>query len=768
MRLYADYLHQFKTGIKNPTLQNYQKTLKSGLNLLGYFASEYEGLPVLKHLFDTAFDHNHLCSKIESYLVTNIGFHFYRYSRYDHQLKENFDLDFSKHDARSLLILIRCNYISQGGISKASNGLIDAYEYIERTKKKMSLESLKNALPDIPAKYIESRYKDDYKFSKQAELIKMIKGNLYLLSYDHKAFTQSETNGRIYNTFTNLNKVYRENELAFQLAEYDIKSANPQIIDFIYGWSNWKTVYSNLMEAYGIDRSEAKIKFNATLNNYKLNKRKAKEVYLNAGYNAEQSTVLATATATAQKGSWFRLMAEHEGRIMQSFINTNLKDIPNIRLHDAVYYEPEFYTVENNESHGIDFGNEILSKENLTLNLKMNTYQTAMTINSNFNFKTSQEFETNGRKVEYVDEHFTFYNKNFLIINANFNISKPIIEEGIYRTPTDLEFIERLKKLYKILYFLNESEQYFYECIEYLYTQNNGLSFNKNYVYEISKKWKFDINDGIEYFKNRNWTFHGEGLRHNDFQSKYYKARNQYINLIGRRSLKKDLKKLYVALQQNKLHFIDKKAYYNAKRYDTGFIIDQVHDLIGVKKKEGIENINSAVDHILDNPYNTTTYLVKNVVNLNISQLSKKMRVHRRVAKTYKILIENKTTILNKIHNAIQNIESTVSVENIFHPQISELKNVQTPTAMDAKEAFNYAIDYKNSTFANVEKDQAMMMSKQFFVEWNVFQVYKELFNNAKGGLTKFIEYDILKKRTTARQLYDENFGEAYANQMST
>ena len=135
----------------------------------------------------------------------------------------------------------------------------------------------------------------------------MILANLYLLSYNHKTFTYSVSNGRVYNSFTSLNRLYRANELAFQLVELDVSSANCQFVDKIFKFNRWKKVYSSLMENYQIERNEAKILFNSTLNNHYLSVAKAKEVYVNSGYSPDEANQLAEATANNGKGGFLKL-----------------------------------------------------------------------------------------------------------------------------------------------------------------------------------------------------------------------------------------------------------------------------------------------------------------------------------------------------------------------------------------------------------------------------------------------------------------------------
>ena len=102
-------LASFQNGTAKPSLKNYKTTLETGLKILEL--ASYD-LPVLNDIFKYNQGFNDLYSRIESYLTTNVHFNYYRYTRHDEQLKEDFNLDISKYDIRSLLILIRCNYIA--------------------------------------------------------------------------------------------------------------------------------------------------------------------------------------------------------------------------------------------------------------------------------------------------------------------------------------------------------------------------------------------------------------------------------------------------------------------------------------------------------------------------------------------------------------------------------------------------------------------------------------------------------------------------------
>jgi len=753
-------LSSFQEGVKSPSLTNYKTTLETGLKILEL--ASYD-LPVLNDIFKYNQGFNDLCSRIESYLTTNVHFNYHRYTRHDEQLKEDFNLDISKYDIRSLLILIRCNYIANGAYSIATRSLIESFEYIDQKKKTTSLEAIKKALPNVSTKYVEKRYKDETNLKRSNEQAKMILANLYLLSYNHQAFTYSASNGRVYNAFTSLNRLYRANELAFQLVELDVSSANPQIIDKIFGFDNWKNVYSNLMSAFEISRDEAKIKFNSTLNNHYLSVRQAKEVYLNAGYSPDEANQLAEATANNGKGGFFKIMANQEGQIMDAFIEANFRNDRQIRLHDAVFYEPEFTTISNAVELGIEFGKSIIEKENLHLNLKVDTYKTVLSTPPTEQFIVKQYYNKSRCKEVLRTENFTFYDDNFLQLSATFNISAPVISKnGIYRSPTSVEFIERLQKLYKISMYLNNgNDEYFKLCIEHL---AKHIQFNRNYIYAVLPTWNFEINDALEYVKNRNWVYTGSSsLSLSDFNSLYHKERRQYIDKVNRNKLKQDLIRLTDAVERNQLYFIDKKKYHSAKRYEVGKLIDKVHDLIGVKREDVIKAFNESV-HKMDTPYDTEYIGCQTTV-----QKKSKPPVSRRLQKKVDIFNKSKTTILLKLYNAIENPDDLENIDQLFaEPKNQEDMNHKYSKVepISSHEAFSDPIDYTHSVYSNHTARTAILQGKDFYVGYCTYVRISELMRNKLWENTD--NFDKMKTliQGQAIQLYNQNYQNVYAESM--
>jgi hypothetical protein len=754
-------LADFQNGVSTASLKNYKTTLETGLRILEL--ASYD-LPVLNDIFKYNQGFNDLCSKVESYLTTNVHFNFYRFTRHDEQLKETFDLDISKYDIRSLLILIRCNYIANGAYSIPTRNLIESFEYIDQKKKTTSLKEIKEALPNVSEKYITSRYKDPQNINKSYLYAQMINANLYVLSYNHKLFTFSSSNGRVFNAFTSLNKIFRSNELAFQMTEIDVMSANAQFVDKIFKFDRWKGVYSNLMQAYEITRDQAKIKYNSTLNNHYLSVGQAKEVYANAGYDAKESLILAEATANNGKGSFYKLMANQEGLTMTSFIKSNFRNDRQIRLHDAVFYEPEFTTISNAIDLGISFGKSIIEKENLHLNLKIDTYKTVLSTENTEQFILKQYYNKSRCKQVLRTDNFTFYDDNFLQLSATFNISKPIIsKEGIYRSPTEVEFIERLQKLYKISMYLNNgNDEHFKLCIEHLAKKH--IQFNRNYIYAVLPTWNFDINDALEYVVSRNWVYHGSAsLSLSQFNSLYHKERRQYVDLCNRIKLKEELKEIRHYIRINLLVFIDKDKYHSAKRYEVGKLINMVQDLIGVKKRDSIDNLNHALT-IMDIPYRET-----NIGCPESFKYNSNLPISRHLQKKAYLFIKARPTILSKLYNAIENLDELENINQLFaEPKHQEDMNFKYSKVepISSHEAFSEPIDYTHSVYSNHTARTAILQGKDFYIGYCTHVRISELMRNKLWENTNGFDSVKTLIQGQAIIMFNKNYENVYAESM--
>lgn len=165
-------------------------------------------------------------------------------------------------------------------------------------------------------------------------------------------FRRTLKDDREYNVATKVPKFLRK-YTPYEMIEIDIKSANAQIVDQILGTNIALDVYQTLMIKFGISRTEAKVKYNATLNNYKLPVKKAEDIYFAAGYIPVKAKELAKLTSG---NKIFYLMTKNEARIMKEYqMVARMQNY--IRVHDS-------YIVMNIKHHqnipskvnGVEFG----------------------------------------------------------------------------------------------------------------------------------------------------------------------------------------------------------------------------------------------------------------------------------------------------------------------------------------------------------------------------------------------------------------------------
>jgi hypothetical protein len=116
------------------------------------------------------------------------------------------------------------------------------------------------------------------------------------------------------------------------MVEVDIISSNAQIIDKLFKTNIGLSVYDNLQTSRGISRDEAKVLYNSTLNNHRLNKKRAKDIYMQAGYESEQAERIAEFTT---HGKIYEDMFEEEEYILRGYrIKCRLQNF--LRCHDAL------------------------------------------------------------------------------------------------------------------------------------------------------------------------------------------------------------------------------------------------------------------------------------------------------------------------------------------------------------------------------------------------------------------------------------------------
>ena len=138
----------------------------------------------------------------------------------------------------------------------------------------------------------------------------------------------------------------------YETTEIDIESANPQFMDMIIGSSNAFNVYESLMALRGLNRSDAKVLFNKTVNSDKLKPHQAIAVYMDAGYTSEEAEQIAAMTCG---NKIFSEMNKHEHKAIESYkAEAKLKRV--VRLHDAIImYSHNIRDTLPNEVNGIRF-----------------------------------------------------------------------------------------------------------------------------------------------------------------------------------------------------------------------------------------------------------------------------------------------------------------------------------------------------------------------------------------------------------------------------
>ena len=724
----------FDQAVKKASLQTYRNALDVGFRYLEDEADKHE-LYTLKGLFASNKGKDDLCDKVQSYLVTNFKWKYYRYTdQVNKKLQESITGNLTKYEARNILMLIRCHEISKEVLSKPTKERLeetrDLYEYINRQRNKKTLHELYKEMPDIKASRIKDIYTGKRNFSFRSELNRIINANLYLLTYDHERFTSVEKHGRIFNAFTNLSKIYRENEFPFQLKEYDIKSANPQIIDKIFKWSNYTNVYRSLMKARNITRDDAKELFNSTVNKHKLTRSQAEKVYKDAGYSSEQAKQLSALTAGVEKGAFYREMAKHEADIINSFTNANFENRNFIRLHDAVYFEPEFNEIDNPEANA-DFSAEILPKANISLNLKQNINKIVLTAPGLNTFVTKQYFDKAKAKVIYKGSRFTFYDRDFRLLSANFNINAPIYENEGKRTPTDREFIERIKQLYRTLLFLNEGsdvKKIFKRCIEAM-AEQEGISFNTAYIYTIMERWHFKPDGGKQYIKQRNWTYFGGKLGRYQFQSLYYSELGECKQKADNEKLKQDIRKLIEGLKNDDIYFIDKKNYKRSISTITHALIEEVNEVVGIKTKKQSEVYNKVVQEFATPIKDFLLGVTKSCTSQR--ELSKHLNVNRRHLAMVISIQQRKEHIIDQLEKALHNLDNVATAPEKLFAQPKEQKKVK-PIRPD-------------KAFAEVEHQHALR-------EWNKLNKYQKniYLNQYVNGFLSWKAQNYNQQRATA------------------
>jgi hypothetical protein len=223
------------------------------------------------------------------------------------------------------------------------------------------------------------------------------------------------------------------------------------------------------------------------------------------------------------------------------------------------------------------------------------------------------------------------------------------------------------------------------------------------------------------------------------------------------------LKEIRHYIRINLLVFIDKDKYHSAKRYEVGKLINMVQDLIGVKKRDSIDNLNHALT-IMDIPYRET-----NIGCPESFKYNSNLPISRHLQKKAYLFIKARPTILSKLYNAIENLDELENINQLFaepkHQEIMTPKE-KKPEPISSHEAFSEPIDYTHSVYANHTARTAILQGKDFYIGYSRFFRIRELTRDKLWVNTK--GYDDMKMAMDGLsiQLYNENYENVYAESM--
>ncbi|MFD0964270.1 hypothetical protein [Pseudofulvibacter geojedonensis] len=222
-----------------------------------------------------------------------------------------------------------------------SNKSKNARNAIIKLLKSEEIELTKNE-KDRLKKSIQSNYKRILegkpigKYNTRESLKKLMKEAIIFCLTKGKCGKAKRVGFREYSPLTALPNALRT-IIPIKYVEVDLTSANPQFIDTILETNKAKEVYRNLMKKRKISRYEAKWVFNSTINNHRLSKARAIEVYCDAGYSKNKAKQLAELTAGVERGSFFKLMTEAEAELIAAY--NSIIDGNGMRFHDAIVFK---------------------------------------------------------------------------------------------------------------------------------------------------------------------------------------------------------------------------------------------------------------------------------------------------------------------------------------------------------------------------------------------------------------------------------------------
>ena len=551
-----------------------------------------------------------------------------------------------------------------------------SYHYLT-TGEKLPENEYKGDLNDLNNKY--DKWQQDYKKGFKPNPFGFVKyqffAGLFLICKECNlpvnSFKISISRNREYNPITKTARAFRK-YFAFELLEYDIKSANPTFVDLLIKTNLKNEVYSNLEKSLNITRTEAKILYNKYLNSGKYNSLEKQQKFFNScGYSNENSIELSHLT-NDKENSFYNRMTIIEFEAIEIFVQVNkLKNYT--RLHDAILL---FKAPKNNELKQ-NFQFTSFGKTQLNEAVKFQDLQFSID-HSKKNIQYSKSAITKEIQNEFTKVVFkqvtgianqvlqykgiSFYDANKSFVSANFDINNKYKNKFTKDFYTSETFSNQINKCFNTIKYLNPS-----------ITESEFKSLKNLIISNVWLNGVFKFN--IDFNFNDSKILVESNIRNYDVSSIDKSTRLEFSQLLKKGQMlfntKLSLKLIYENLKNNKLQYINVLDYginnTEQNKYLSS-IIKSCNSIIyrGLTSTKAEKYSNYL---ILCNKTDTSTILLSNITGIDIVTYSNRADKNRFV-KWYKTLNWNK--IKKQIDKQILELET--EIDNIHNYEV-ETKN---------------------------------------------------------------------------------------------
>ena len=221
-------------------------------------------------------------------------------------------------------------------LTKSLSGLTVTQEIVNQIMKKA--DDIKNSLLKNKNGVIAGISSNTYSLDKQIENHKnYVLSLLSLICAGHMfGFKTNRKDNREFNTITKCTRQLRS-YTAYTMYQADIASAFATFVDSIVGSQIANTVYISIMNKYKVERSVAKMMYNAALNDANRSRIDLTSFFKACGYTKDQINSLIDLVKVA-KGSFYRSMTILEENAINTFKKLNNLNDNVVRCHDALFW----------------------------------------------------------------------------------------------------------------------------------------------------------------------------------------------------------------------------------------------------------------------------------------------------------------------------------------------------------------------------------------------------------------------------------------------